>query len=253
MKDNSTAWNRGKAVGERCALSLDESQSILKTLRLQEAHHDACLFAIGIDSMLRCSDLLQLRVRDIVSHTGQIRWRQKKTRRNVYPVLTATSLEVLQIWIETSGKTPPDFLFTRDKPIDGLAISPAYYRSLIKQWVQLVGLKPEQYSSHSLRRTKPTFLYHHGYSDLEHIARLLGHANTDATSRYLGIQKKQAQAHALVGDIFTISPDEKIVGHPLLREFLKPDFLDQFLDELVFRIHQKLSDFLDENPKKGRE
>ncbi len=240
MKDKPAAWNRGKAVGERLALSLDEVQSILEALHRKLAHHDVCLFTIGIDSMLRCSDLLQLRVEDIASQTGQIRWRQKKTGQNVYPILTCTTLEAFHTWVEVSGKNRSDFLFTRDKPIGGSAISPAYYRSLIKRWVQLIGLKPEQYSTHSLRRTKPSFLYHHGYSDLEHIARLLGHANTESTSRYLGIQQREAEAHALQGDIFTAKSCDQPMGHPLLREFLKPKFLECFADEVWERLESKI-------------
>lgn len=251
MKDKPATWNKGRAVGERLALSLEEAQAILAVLRSHHAHHDACLFAIGIDSMLRCSDLLQLRVGDVVIQTGQIRWRQKKTGRNVYPVLTSSTQQAFRTWVDVSGKTQSDFLFTRDKAVCGSATSPVYYRLLIKRWVRLIGLNPEQYSTHSLRRTKPSFLYHYGYSDLEHIARLLGHANTDSTSRYLGIQQRAAEAHALHGDIFSAESRHRSVGHPLLREFLKPEFLDCYADEIWARLRLKLADFIDENTKKG--
>lgn len=36
MKDKLAAWNSGKAVGERLAFSLDETQSILMALRRKQ-------------------------------------------------------------------------------------------------------------------------------------------------------------------------------------------------------------------------
>lgn len=252
MKRQRLVWNKGKVVGERIALTMNEVHAIQEELRRQEAHHDLCLFAVGIDSMLRCSDLLRLKVEDIDSQTGQINWRQRKTGRNVFPILTQTTLDAVELWVQKSGKSQRDFLFTRDKPPNSEPITPTYYRKLIKRWVQLVGLDSNQYSTHSLRRTKPSFLYHHGYSDLEHIARLLGHSNTDSTGRYLSIQQREAEAHALDGDIFATDRLEAPVGHPLLREFLKPEFLKPFAAALADQIGLKSADFIDEKPEDGR-
>ena len=236
-------WNRGRAVGERIAFSPQETQAILAYLDKASAHHDACLFALGVDTMLRCSDLLRLRVRDLVDDQGNIRRelirRQQKTGRNVAPVLTATSQRLTRQWIDVSGKRAEHFLFTREKAIDSPPISPGYYRTLIKKWASDIGLTDERYSSHSLRRTKPSYLYHHGFSDLEHIARLLGHATTDATIRYLGIENRTAQSHALQGDIFTGDPNAAPNLPPHLRDMLKPAFLDLFAAELLKRMRDQ--------------
>ncbi|MEO1029022.1 MAG: tyrosine-type recombinase/integrase [Pseudomonadota bacterium] len=247
-----SAWNQGRVVGERIAFSAGEVQAIARSLAAIGAHHDLCLFAVGIDSMLRCSDLLRLRVEDVVEDDGRIRWRQKKTQQNVYPVLTTTTQRAVKDWIESSGKQSNHFLFTRDKPVSAKPITPGYYRTLVKQWAELIGLAPERYSTHSLRRTKASHLYGQGYSDIAHIARLLGHQSTDATIRYLGIQQAEAETQALLGDIFTADLNEQSTGHPLLREFLKPEFLDQFSDAIWQRLDTKLSDFIDENRKEGR-
>ena len=253
MQPDNTSWNRDRAVGERLAFSLAETQQIIAHLRRNHAHHDLCLFSVGIDSMLRCSDLLPLKISDVMAPDGRIRWRQKKTGRNVYPVLTPLTHTAIERWVEVSGKFSDHYLFTRDKPIDARPLSSGYYRTLIKRWASDIGLNPERFSTHSLRRTKPSYLYHYGFSDLEHIARLLGHGTTDTTSRYLGIQQKEAERHALAGDIFTAELGAPIAGHPLLREFLKPEFLDQFAEALCTRMSTKSPDFIDENYKKGRE
>ena len=253
MQNKNNVWNRGVVVGERIALSSVEAQSVLKLLNDTANLHDACLFATAIDSMLRCSDLLQLRVGDVVASNGRVRWRQKKTGRNVFPVLTATTQDAISAWVELSGKSASHFLFTREKPINAKPISATHYRSLIKSWVQQIGLSPDRYSTHSLRRTKPHFLYRYGYSDLEHIARLLGHSGTQTTSRYLGIEQREAENHALAGDLFTADPHIPDPGHPLLRELLKPQFLDLFIEAFLSRLSPKTLEIIDENTKKGRE
>lgn len=241
-----TAWNKGRNVGERYAFSLPETQKILAHLQCAGELHDACVFTVGIDSMLRGSDLLSLKVSDVVSSDGRIQWRQKKTGQNVFPVLTTTTQDAVKKWVWASGKNPDDFLFTRNKRTDGPPLCTGHFRALIKEWTAAIGLPNERYSSHSLRRTKPSYLYHYGLADIATISILLGHADTAVTLRYLGIRKEEAHAAALAGDIFTGDVNAEPLAHPLLRELLGEQFLERMANEIASRVYRKSPDLFDD-------
>lgn len=198
-------WNKDRPVGARLALMQNEIAKIRRELSQQSSAHDLCLFTVAVDSMLRASDLLRLRVRDIQLSNGKIRqtfaWRQKKTAKTVHPVLTSASQATLKKWITQSGKCEADYLFTREKPRTSLPISVGFYRTLIKQWVRLIDLLPHDYSAHSLRRSKAIFMYENGVP-VEIIGRLLGHTSPASTIHYLGIDEAEARARALAHDIF---------------------------------------------------
>ncbi len=202
---NNTPWNKGRSVGARQALTRQEVSQIKRRLTQEKLPHDLCLFMVAIDTMLRASDLLQLRVRDVQLPNGHIRqtfpWRQKKTTKTVYPVLTKRTQTTLAKWIRHSQKRNRDYLFTREKPTDANPISIGFYRTLIKGWVRLIGLPRQNYSAHSLRRSKAIFMYENGVT-VEIIGRLLGHKSSASTIHYLGIDEAEARAQALAFDIF---------------------------------------------------
>jgi hypothetical protein len=200
-----SSWNSRRIVGSREHFAPSEAWNILQKLKAREDWHDAALLTVGIDSLLRCSDLLRLRVRDVVDQSGKvtetINFRQRKNKRNVAPALTKTARDELQKWIDISGKQPTDFLFTRRKSADSNPIDDGWSRDVIKGWAELIYLDPTPYSSHSLRRTKPHFMYRRGV-DIAYISTLLGHKDTSTTLVYLGIKDEEAQYHALKHDIW---------------------------------------------------
>ena len=205
MTSIKSPWNKGRSVGQRLAFMPDEIRAIDDILIAQENLHDRCLFMVATDSFLRCGDLLNLKVRDVLTSTGLVResfsWRQQKTNQNVSPVLTRQTREACSVWIKSADKLANHYLFTRHKPIDGKPISDTCYRKLVKVWAEFIGLDGDQYSTHSLRRSKPTWLYNQGVS-VEDLSQLLGHQSTDATLHYLGLTLAKAQAQALKYDIF---------------------------------------------------
>ena len=203
-KNNLQPWNKGRHVGPRQSLTVNEVAAILKSLKQRNSAHDLCLFSVAIDTMLRASDLIQLRVSDVVDARGEVvdffHWRQKKTSGNVSPVLTQKTKTTIRLWIMASGKRPSHYLFTRKKSIDSDPITVGFYRQLIKEWVTEIGLPSGHYSAHSLRRTKAQYMYGRGVS-IEIIGLLLGHQNTASTIRYLGIDQAAAYDAAIKQDI----------------------------------------------------
>ena len=137
-----------------------------------------------------------------------------------------------------SDKQSQDYLFTREKPNTGEPISIGFYRTLIKRWVVLIGLSPEAYSAHSLRRTKAIFLYEQGVS-IELIGRLLGHRSSASTIRYLGIDEAQAKHAALTNDIFKLKAKRSSKPKLSASEIIK--IADQIWERLASRISQNLT------------
>lgn len=242
-------WNKGRSVGPRQGLTSDQVRQVRAHLSKQKSNHDICLFSVAIDTMLRASDLMALRVRDVILPNGHIResfpWRQKKTSGGVSPVLTPQSQKTLRTWLAESHKRPEHFIFTREKPIDGPPITVGFYRQLVKSWVKAIGLSPHHYSAHSLRRSKAIFMYERGVS-VEIIGRLLGHQSPASTIHYLGIDENAARVLAQSHDIFSAKPVPK--SKPIPR--FSSEELDIISEKIWVRLAQKLSDLFDENPER---
>jgi len=245
---NREPWNKDRQVGARKALTPNEITEIRRHLSSQNSLHDLCLFLVAVDTMLRASDLLKLRVRDVETPEGTIpqsfRWKQKKTSKPVHPVLTSTTQAAIKKWIVESEKLDSDYLFTREKHRTSNPITIGFYRTLIKQWVRSIGLPSHDYSAHSLRRSKATFMYQNGVP-VEIIGRLLGHTSTASTVHYLGIDEAEARSRALANDIF--KPKRRKVQH-------KSNFLEAEIDHLSEQIWERLSPKLSElirNNQKG--
>jgi integrase len=63
---------------------------------------------------------------------------------------------------------------------------------LVKSWVGRIGLDPNTYGTHPLRRTKATLIYHRT-KNLRAVQLLLGHRKLESTVRYLGIEVEDAR------------------------------------------------------------
>ena len=194
------AWNAGVIVGQKRAFTLDEIAAIETKLLAEENWHDLALLSFGLDTMFRASDLLATQVWQVKYPNGPIRTliarRQQKTRHIVNPVLTPGSRQYLQRWLDVSGKTGLDYLFTRSKPRNAKPISRPHYAEIIKAWAVWMGHEPSEFSSHSIRRSKPAHMYWQG-EDIALISRLLGHKSIANTIEYLGITQHKAEAAAL--------------------------------------------------------
>ena len=79
-----TAWNKGKLVGQKPPLKQKEIWAIRIRLQIDKRDRDLALFNLAIDSKLRASDLVRIRVSD-VSQGSRVSSRaivmQKKRKR----------------------------------------------------------------------------------------------------------------------------------------------------------------------------
>jgi integrase len=107
-------WNKGKLVGQKAPFKLKEIWSIRVRLEMQGRLRELALFDLGIDSKLRASDLLSLRVRD-VCHGERVAGRttvlQQKTQRQVQFEITPSTREVVTARIKQAGRKSDGYLF----------------------------------------------------------------------------------------------------------------------------------------------
>ena len=168
---------------------------------LLEKPRDRALFHVGIDSMLRSSDLRFLTVDDVTDSQGIVREEcsitQQKTKKTVTFNLGEMTREALQTWIEFSGKRGEEYLFSSrtknyaGKQLKEQPISQVQYQRLVKGWLESLGVATDDYSTHSLRKTKASAIYD-ATKNVEAVRQLLGHSSVAATSVYLGIEQAKA-------------------------------------------------------------
>jgi len=89
----------------------------------------------------------------------------------------------------TRGSVLTAFFTSRVRSSEHL--STRQYARLIKQWVQMLGLDPSVYGTHSMRRTKATLIYKRT-KNLRAVHLLLGHTKLESTVRYLGVEVDDA-------------------------------------------------------------
>jgi site-specific recombinase XerD len=70
-------------------------------------------------------------------------------------------------------------------------MSTRQYARLVDEWVAAIGLRPKEYGTHSLRRTKASMIYN-ATGNLRAIQILLGHSKIENTVRYLGVDVEDA-------------------------------------------------------------
>lgn len=187
------APNRRRLTGQKSPFKLHEIWSIRTRLQLASRTRDLGLFNLAIDSKLRGCDLVSLRVRD-VSNGDEILRRatviQKKTGRPVQFEITIQTRNALNAWITKAQLQEEDYLFAT-RANKSAHLSTRQYARLVKSWAADIGLDPESYGTHSLRRTKPTIIYRNT-KNLRAVQLLLGHTKLESTVRYLGVEVEDA-------------------------------------------------------------
>jgi integrase len=182
-------WNKGKLIGQKAPLSMQEIWSIRMRLQNIGNRRDLALFNLAIDSKLRGCDLLGLRLSDVASGREiqpRAAIRQSKTKRPVRFEITPRTRKSIEEWTEAAELTGNDYLFP-SRVRDSKHLSTRQYARIVESWVASIGLDPAAYGTHTMRRTKATLIYRRT-KNLRAVQLLLGHSNLDSTVRYLGIE-----------------------------------------------------------------
>lgn len=169
--------------------TLDQVNALSTLLRGSKRLHalrDYALLRAGIDTMLRSVDLLNLTIDD-VRFDGKIRQQftitQKKTGVRVLVSLSDQTHIAMREYLDREYRIEPnDRLFP---------LTTRRYQQIVKEWTSLLHLDGRLYSTHSLRRTKASYVYKKT-GNLAAVKELLGHTNLRHTQNYLGVSKQDA-------------------------------------------------------------
>jgi len=174
------------------------NENAVKTIRRLVQHKPlhSLLLNLSVDLMLRASDLLKMRVGDVISETGVVKdvvkVKQQKTGKTTIDIpLSDNSKRVIQEHL--LGKQAEDFIFVGNKSnYTKKPITTQQYQRIIKSWCRMIGMEDvSNISSHSMRKTKATYLYNKT-KNVEAVRRLLGQSSVTAVSRYLGVKDSDA-------------------------------------------------------------
>ncbi len=163
-----------------------EIEDMKDALRLTGGERDRFLFILGINTGLRVSDLLKLKVGDVLKPEVTVTEQKTGKRRRIN--LSGLSEEIERY---TLGKKPDDYLFaSRKRTPEGETrpITPTQaYRSLQKA-ANL--LERDDIGTHTMRKT---FGYHHykRNKDVAILMELFNHASPAITKRYIGIRQDE--------------------------------------------------------------
>jgi integrase len=176
--------NKGKLIGQKAPLKLKEIWAIRIRLQLAHRARDLALFNLGIDSKLRGCDLVRLRVFDVAQGdrvTSRAIVMQRKTHRPVQFELTEQTREAVQMWITQAKLTGDQFLFP-SRLHASPHLSTRQSAKIVDAWVSSIGLDPNEYGTHTMRRTKATLIYRRT-KNLRAVQLLLGHTKLESTVR----------------------------------------------------------------------
>jgi integrase len=187
-------WNKGRLTGQKRPLKLQEIWAIRVRLQLDKKVRDLAMFNLAIDSKLRASDMVRVRVSD-VARNGRVLSRtqvvQKKTGQPVQFEITRGTREALERWIDQEKLfSSAGYLFS-SRLDRSRHISTRQYSRIVTQWIESIGLDTTLYGTHSLRRTKASLIYKQT-KNLRAVQLLLGHTKLESTVRYLGIEVDDA-------------------------------------------------------------
>ena len=185
--------NKGRLTGQKPPFKLKEIWAIRIRLQLNNQLRDLALFNLAIDSKLRGCDLVKLKLKDIARSSHILKRAiilQQKTQQPVQFEITEQTRDSIAAWVAKAGMAGESYLF-KSRIHNSPHISTKQYSRIVKSWVQQIGLDPEDYGTHSLRRTKVSLIYRRT-KNIRAIQLLLGHTKLESTVRYLGIEVDDA-------------------------------------------------------------
>ena len=161
-------------------LNAQERQALLSAPRLQAptGHRDLCMITLMLNTGLRASEVLHLRVRDIDWTSGQLMVREGKGKKDRTLWLNEPDLDLLRSW-RMRRPVASDFMFTT---LHGTRVKDRDLRAMVKRRALKVGIKKDVHP-HMLRHTFATDLYR-ATKDILLVQKTLGHSDLSTTMIY---------------------------------------------------------------------
>lgn len=153
----------------------------IEAMKRELSPRDSFLFTLGVNSGLRVSDMLQLRVKDVRNRTHIIVKEQKTSKTKRFPINKTLQKAVKEY---TQGMDDNDLLFPSRKGLKPISRVQAY-RQLNKA-AQTLGL--EEIGTHSMRKTFG-FHFYQKTKDVAMLQQIFNHSSPSITLRYIGVSQ----------------------------------------------------------------
>ena len=173
----------------------------IKTLKelLRDKPRDYCLFVLGINTALRASDLLRIKVKDVkgLKPMDELELKETKTKKHRRLSLNASCIDAITKLLESTPFNDDDFLFRSKRPHvnspDKQVLTVSSMNRLVKDWCKKIHLKGN-FGAHTLRKT---FGYHQRVrfnTPIPELMQVLNHASQRQTLEYLCIQPEEIRS-----------------------------------------------------------
>lgn len=148
------------------------------------------LFKFGLNTGLRISDILPIKMKDICYGNGVFRdyliLTEKKTGKQKKIKLNAALRKAVESYIKNENIMPDDYLFWSKK---GKHIGRVQAYRVLKEASEVVGI--ENFGTHSLRKTWGYWTYQASRYNIGLIMDTFNHSSQSITLRYIGISQDQ--------------------------------------------------------------
>jgi integrase len=161
---------------------------------LQDSPRNLCLFVFGINTNLRASDLLSIKVDQVryLQPGEEITLKEKKTQKLRRINLNRACIVAIQNLFRSQKYEDDDFLFLSNRK-NKKALTVSSLSTLVKKWCKDINLKGN-YASHTLRKT---WGYHQRVSFGVGIPELMvcfNHTSQKQTLDYLCVQPDEIRS-----------------------------------------------------------
>jgi integrase len=150
------------------------------------------LFKCGLNTGLRISDILPLKVSDIFHANGKFKdyliIREKKTGKEKKIKLNQAIRKNLESYVKDRSLTGDSYLFYSRKNLDGHILRIQAYK-VLKEASNICGI--ENFGTHSMRKTWGYWTYKASKYNIGLIMETFNHSSQNVTLRYIGVNQDQ--------------------------------------------------------------
>lgn len=178
---------RGRKGFRKCALSSEESASLLEYLKTRSLR-DYAIVNLILRTGLRTIEVSRADIGDIVRKRGRRVlkvWGKGADEKDAYVILGDPVWEPVREYLnkrKASNKSEPLFV-TEGKGHKGVRMAPRSIQYLCKEALRAIGLDGHEYSAHSLRHTTGVLILKNG-GDWKDVQRVLRHASPATSQIY---------------------------------------------------------------------
>ncbi|RCX20159.1 phage integrase family protein [Anaerobacterium chartisolvens] len=150
----------------------------------------ALLFKFGLNTGLRISDVLPVRVKDVYCENGKFRdyliLKEKKTGKEKKIKLNAALRNAIEDYVKNESLTLGEYFFWSKK---GKYLSRIQAYRVLKEAAEIIGI--ENFGTHSLRKTWGYWTYKASRYNIGLIMDTFNHSSPSITLRYIGVNQDQ--------------------------------------------------------------